>query len=289
MADRRDKDGAELSAFAEELKAARQHAGWSSEELADRLGYSASTVRMVESGHRVPQPDFARQCDKAFKTAGYQQNNDGSPASPGSFMRQEARMRNLPFPVSYRPFVPHEKAAKTLRIVEHSLVTGLFQIPEYAREVLAKRPRITADEVENLLGVRLSRQEVLTRDDPPMVYHLMDESVLYRQVAPAEVMYRQLLHLADLATWPHISIQVIPYTAWGHIGLAGSFTIAEAPDGSVTALVDHSADGQTIEDAERVSQVVTNFEALRGEALTTTASRELSLKVAEQTWKPAKD
>lgn len=55
-----------------------------------------------------------------------------------------------------------------------------------------------------------------------------------------------------------------PGSAGGHIGLAGSFTIAEAADGSVTVLLDNSADGQTSEDAERVAQVAANFEAPRG-------------------------
>ena len=80
------------------------------------------------------------------------------------------------FPASYRPFVPHEKAARTLRIVEHSLVTGLFQTEAYARAVLAKRPRVTEDEVEGLVRLRLSRQEILTQEDPPMPALLLARS-----------------------------------------------------------------------------------------------------------------
>jgi transcriptional regulator with XRE-family HTH domain len=284
VAARRDRDKSELSAFAEELKAARQQAGLSSDDLAAKLGYSPSTVRMVESGHRAAQPDFARQCDKVFRTPGYRENEDGTVAAPGTFMRLEARLRDLPFPASYRPFVPHEKAARTLRIVEHSLVTGLFQTEAYAHAVLAKRPRVTEDEVEGLVRLRLSRQEILTQEDPPMIYALMDESALFRQVATPDAMHAQLLHLADLATWPSISIQIVPYSAGGHIGLAGSFTIAEAADGSITVLLDNSADGHTAEDAERVAQVTANFEALRGESLTVTASRDLILKAANEQW-----
>jgi len=285
VAARRDKDKSELSVFAEELKAARQQAGLSSDELAAKLGYSASMVRMIEAGHRAAQPDFARQCDKAFRTAGYRENDDGFVAAPGTFMRLEMRLRDLPFPASYRPFVPHEKAAKVLRIFEHSLITGLFQTQEYARAVLAKRPRVTEDEIEGLVRLRLSRQDILGQEEPPVIYALMDESVLFRQVAAAEVMRAQLDHLADLATRPSISIQIVPYSAGGHIGLVGAFTIADAPDGSITVLLDHSADGQTAEDMERVSRVMANFEALRGEALTVTASRELIVKVANEKWK----
>lgn len=80
----------------------------------------------------------------------------------------------------------------------------------------------------------------------------------------------------------------MPYSAGGHIGLLGAFTIAEAPDMSSTAFLENSADGQTIEDGDRVSQVMANFDAIRGEALTVGASRELILKVAEERWNAKK-
>jgi hypothetical protein len=132
--------------------------------------------------------------------------------------------------------------------------------------------------------MRLARQEVLARENPPLIYLLMDESVLYRPVASAEVMHAQLTYLAELSTWPNISIQVVPYSAGGHVGLLGSFTVAEASDGSVSAFLVTTADGQTIEDSEQVAQIVANFDALRGDALTVVASRDLILKVAEETW-----
>jgi hypothetical protein len=42
------------------------------------------------------------------------------------------------------------------------MIPGLFQTPEYARCMLAARPHVTDDEVENLLAARLARQEILT-------------------------------------------------------------------------------------------------------------------------------
>ncbi len=59
----------------------------------------------------------------------------------------EERLRDLPFPPSYRPFVPHERAARMLRMFQVTLIPGLFQTPEYARAMLAARPHVTADEV----------------------------------------------------------------------------------------------------------------------------------------------
>ena len=68
MAGRRDADRSALSLFAEELRAARDHAGLSRDELGERLNYSGSLVGMVESLKRVPQADFAARCDEVFGT-----------------------------------------------------------------------------------------------------------------------------------------------------------------------------------------------------------------------------
>ena len=70
----------------------------------------------------------------------------------------------------------------------------------------------------------------------------------------------------------------------GHIGLAGAFVIAEAADTSATVFLENAADGQSLEDTDRLAQVIASFGALRGEALTVGASRELILKVAEERW-----
>jgi hypothetical protein len=103
-------------------------------------------------------------------------------------------------------------------------------------------------------------------------------------VGSAQVMHDQLVYLADLAGRVNISIQVVPFSAGAHIGLLGAFVIAEAADMSATVFLENAADGQTMEDTDRVAQIVASFDALRGEALTVGASRDLILKVAEERW-----
>jgi transcriptional regulator with XRE-family HTH domain len=271
MSAKRNRDGQALSLFADMLREARHQGGLSSDDLGEKIGYAGATIRSIESGHRVPKPDMARRLDQFFEY-------------PRFFEMAEERLRDLPFPASYRPFVPYERAARVLRIFEHVLVPGLLQTADYARAVLGKKPHTTDDEVENLLAARLARQETLTRDDPPLLYALLDEAVLHRPIGTPEVMHAELMHLADLATWRNISIQVIPYSAGGHIGLLGAFVIAEAADMSATAYLENAADGQTVEDTDRVAHVVACFDALRGDALTVAGSRDLILKVADESW-----
>jgi transcriptional regulator with XRE-family HTH domain len=68
---RRSKDGQALSLFADMLREARHKAEMTSDDLGDKLGYSGALVRSVESGHRVPKPDFARRADQFFGYPGF--------------------------------------------------------------------------------------------------------------------------------------------------------------------------------------------------------------------------
>ena len=269
----RERDTAALSLFADELKAAREQRGWSQADLAEQIPYSLSTISMVEALHRVPTRDLAVYLDKAFGT-------------PGTFTRLEARLRDLPFPASFRPFAAYEAEATALYVFEHSLIPGLLQTPEYARAVLATRPNTAEDEIDNLVTARLARQAILTRDEPPapLLWALIDEGALHRPVAPAEVMREQLARLAELSRRPNVTVQVLPYSAGGHTGLLGAFTIADLGGNPGTVNVEDITDGRVFEDPSMVSRVTLRYKSLQSEALPKGASRELIARVTEERW-----
>jgi transcriptional regulator with XRE-family HTH domain len=270
----RERDMTALSLFADEMKAAREQRCWSQADLAEKLPFSLSTISMVEALHRAPTRDLARHLDDALGT-------------PGTFIRLEGRLRDLPFPASFRPFAAYEAEATGLYVFEHSLVPGLLQTPDYARAVLATRPNTTEDELDNLVEARLARQMVLTRDDPPppLLWALVDEGVLHRPVAPAEVMYDQLMDLARLSRLPNITIQLVPYSAGGHTGLLGAFVMADLGSSPGVVYVEDITDGRVFEDPGTVSRVTLSYRSLQSEALPKGASRELIVRVAEERWK----
>jgi transcriptional regulator with XRE-family HTH domain len=71
-----------LQAFASQLRAWRQQASWTQVELGYQLGYSASLISGVESMDKPPTADFARACDKAFRTPGFAEET----GTPGTFL-----------------------------------------------------------------------------------------------------------------------------------------------------------------------------------------------------------
>ena len=136
------------------------------------------------------------------------------------------------------------------------------------------------------MAARLARQDVLTREDPPppLLWALIDEGVLYRPVAAAEVMRDQLRYLVEVSRRPNITIQVVPYSAGGHTGLLGAFTIADLDGNPGTVNVEDITDGRVFEDPGMVSRVTLRYKSLQSEALPKGVSGELIARVAEERW-----
>jgi transcriptional regulator with XRE-family HTH domain len=271
MPDGRGEDD-ERSMFAEELIAMRKQRGWSQADLAAKMIVSTSTIANIEAGYRAPTPTQAIKADEVFGT-------------PGTFQRHERRMRGIPFSVGFRPFQPHEAAARLIKTFEHSLVPGLFQTRGYAEAITETYPETTAEVAKERVDGRMDRQAILFREDPPppRVHAILDEQVLYRNVGGPAVMAEQLGHLIELAVMPRTSIQVIPADR-PHAGLLGAFVVAETDQPPAIVYLDSALDGQVMETPAKAEAMDVVFRALQMEALTGSASLT-KMREAAQRWK----
>src|SRR5262252_4965031 len=68
------------------------------------------------------------------------------------------------------PYFGLEEAASFIREYELQFVPGLLQTPDYARAVIRLGNLPSEDEVERRTKARISRQEILHRDNPPKVW-----------------------------------------------------------------------------------------------------------------------
>jgi hypothetical protein len=128
-------------------------------------------------------------------------------------------------------FISMEAEAASIRINAH-VIPGILQTPGYAHEVITRtRPAIGAADAERRVAARTARQDALfSRLDPPEVHVILDEAVLRRLVGGPSVMAQQLTALAETATWPHVTVQVLPFTAGANAGMDGHFAILAFPD-----------------------------------------------------------
>jgi transcriptional regulator with XRE-family HTH domain len=129
-------------------------------------------------------------------------------------------------PSWFENYVGLEEAASQIRAYEVQFVPGLLQTKEYARAVtLLGHGAASAEEIERRVSLRMARQAVLSRPDPPNLWVVIDEAVLRRPVGGSQVMQTQLKHLLETAERPNVTIQVIPFEAGGHAAAGGPFTV----------------------------------------------------------------
>jgi transcriptional regulator with XRE-family HTH domain len=266
----RDGDVSATAMFSEELRRARASAGLTQDQLADKIAYSNSLVACVETGRRAPSADFAARADDALGTGGLL-----SRLQP--FVRSEA------YPAWFRDWVEMEREATTLRWFEPLLIPGLLQTEEYARAVLqAAHPASTDDEVDRLVTARMDRQAILAREDPPLLWVIIDEGVLTRPVGGATVMQEQIDRLIVAAREPKVLFQVVSIGSGAHPGLAGHFVIASFDGSPDVAYLDNALAGQVVERADALARVALLYDILKAEALSPRASVALARKAAEK-------
>jgi transcriptional regulator with XRE-family HTH domain len=126
----------------------------------------------------------------------------------------------------FEAYVGLEEAATQIRAYEVQFIPGLLQTGDYARAVtLLGHPSASAREIDRRVGLRLARQVVFTRPNPPSVWVVLDEAVLRRPIGGTEVMRAQVSHLIEMAQRPNVTIQVMPFEAGGHAAAGGPFSI----------------------------------------------------------------
>jgi hypothetical protein len=165
------------------------------------------------------------------------------------------------------------------------VVPGLLQTERYARAMIRSgRPDIDTEEAEKRVRVRMNRQSLLTQDDPLDLWIVLDEAVLHRPVGGRVVMREQLDHLVQVAEWPNVTLQVLPFAAGAHAGMDGTFTILmyEESEGQSLVFVSHAAGGLLLDKDEELQRYAFVFDALRARAMAPDAAVELIAGLAEE-------
>ena len=170
-----------------------------------------------------------------------------------------------------------ESASTTIRTFEIQFVHGLFQTEDYARAVTRLGHQVaTAAEIERRVGLRIKRQDLLTKANPPKIWSVMDEAVLRRPVGGCAVMRAQFQHLIEVAQLPHVSLQVVPFANGGHAAESGSFTVLRFEERDLPDVVylEHLTGAQYIEKAEDVEHYARAMDRISVDALHPEATLE---------------
>ncbi len=124
-------------------------------------------------------------------------------------------------------YVEFEAEASRISTYELSIIPGLLQTPEYARAIQRGLLMTDEQEIDRLVELRMERQKILTGDNPPKLWAVIDESALRRSFGSAETKVGQLQRLIDTEHMENVVVQVLPIDADPHPGLYGSFVILD--------------------------------------------------------------
>jgi hypothetical protein len=185
----------------------------------------------------------------------------------------------------FASYIGLENAASEIRIYEVALIPGLLQTEDYARTVLtAGNVGADGEAVRRTLAVLLARQPLLTDDDPPRLWAVLDEAALRRRVGGGGLMRLQLEHLLEMAALPNVELQVLPFGAGAHPAMGRPFVILAFPeraDPDVVYLEDLTS-ALYVEDVAEVDRYNIFFNHLRAAALPFADSAALITSVLKE-------
>ncbi len=216
--------------LARQLQALREKAGMTYEQAAQAIYSSEWTIRRMERAEGGLKPLTVKSLLQAYGVT--------DPGEIDAFLAL-SRDASKPgwwhsyddvLPQWFRTAVGLEESASLIRAYEPQVVPGLLQTEGYIRAItVASLPAASDDFTERAVALRLARQQLLSRPEPPSYWVVLDETALRRPIGGRKVMRAQLEHLIAVAAQPKITIQVIPFAAGWHPALYGMFNIFRFP------------------------------------------------------------
>jgi transcriptional regulator with XRE-family HTH domain len=214
------------------LRALRVEKRMTVEQVAESLLCSPDKVRRMESGFRSGTVRDVRDLCGLYGVI------EAAQRDRLMELAREAKQQGWwqSYDLPYSDYIGLEAAAAVSRNFNSSVVPGILQTADYAREVHVKTvPKLSAELIEQGVEARLIRQRRLRETNPLRVWSVMDEAVLHRIIGGPAVMRSQLERLIEVASLPYVTIQVIPFAAGAHPALESDFSVLEfaGPMGSV--------------------------------------------------------
>jgi transcriptional regulator with XRE-family HTH domain len=276
--------------LAAELRRLRDQSGLTGDEVAARLGWSASKISRYELARTGLRPvDVTRLLDFYGVSSSRKDQLLALAQEAAQKVWWDAFSDDLPDETS--DLISLENEASSMSTWRIECVPGLLQTEEYARQINSGYRRIAAmppGKMERRIQARLLRQQVLTRDRPLQLSVVIDESALLRELADPPVMRAQLERLADASQLPNVTVQVLPMHG-AHPVIIGSFVVLEFGESRETTLPDvvyteHLRGGLYFEEETETFQYRESYQRFLEASLSPADSVELICDIARRVW-----
>lgn len=225
--------------LAAELRRLRTSTGKTAEDVAKDLGWSKAKISRYELAQSGLKPADVERLLDFYGIQGSHRDQLLALAEEATYKGWWESYSDI-LPEGHLAFIGLEAEATKILEWQINVVPGLLQTEQYARQVLSGFREVAAISpaaIQRRLETRLTRQQLLTRDEPLEYVALLDESVLHRERGGRSVMRAQLQRLADISELPNVTVQILPFNR--NHGLAvDSFSILQFGQDRDTSLHD---------------------------------------------------
>lgn len=273
--DQQDPDALRVH-FGLELRRTRLLAKLSQNELAKALGCTPQWICQLEKADKTVSEQTALDLDTYFKTDGWDQN-EGHFRRIHQSIRRAGRHRVL-LP-GFDTYLRHESKAISIRGFAPQVVPGLLQTEDYARGTMdLSEP---AETLEARTMGRINRQAILTRERPPELMFVLDESVLRRPIGGPKTMVEQIEHMIGLAQSPHVQLRIMPFSRITPVALVGGLILLSFEKEPDLLYFETGSVGQLVDREDVTFRAGVHFITMMGEALSQAESIEFMSQARE--------
>ncbi|MGX5184277.1 helix-turn-helix domain-containing protein [Streptomyces avermitilis] len=238
-----------------QLKLRREAVGMRAADFGLAVGYGEDLIYKIESGKRIPRPEYLDKADEALGAGGLL-----------SAMKED--VKKVRYPKKVRDLAQMEAKAVEIGVYECNIVPGLLQTPEHARALIeAAQPPYSPDDVERMVAARLARQTVFERDPSPSINFVVEEAPLHREVGGTMAWTPQLERLLEVGRLRHVTLQVMRTKSDPHPGLDGRIELLKFADGTAVGRGDGVFNGRPVSDAKQLRVLDLWFSTVRAQAL----------------------
>ncbi|MFD9304650.1 helix-turn-helix domain-containing protein [Streptomyces sp. NPDC060048] len=270
--DPEDEQGvAVLAALGRQLKAWREEAGIRVADFGTEIGYGEDLVRKVETGKRIPRPEYLDKADELLRAG-------------GKIAAMKADMEQVRYPKKVRDLAKLERQAVEIGVYSTHVIHGLLQTPDHARALFEMRqPSYSQDEVERYTAARVARQSVFSRTPAPAISFVHEASALCRPIGGTMVWRHQLERLLEIGQLRHVSLQVMPISREAHAGMDGGIEILKFGDGTAVGRSEGAFNGRPVCDPKQLRVLELRYGIIRAEALPPRESRDFIKELLGET------
>ncbi|MFC9793752.1 helix-turn-helix domain-containing protein [Streptomyces sp. NPDC087908] len=213
------------------LQDLRERAGLKREEAAKVLRVAPATVRRMETAEVALKIPYVQLLLREYGITDSEAEGFIALAEEANLPGWWQRFHDV-LPGWFSMYVSLEGAASLIRAYEPQFVPGLLQTEDYARAILRSgavgggSDAAKDEDTERHVALRMERQSLLSREDAPKFWVIMDETVFRRPVgAGPEVMRDQLDRLLEASELPNVTLQIAEFASGHHPGTYGPFVL----------------------------------------------------------------